>query len=232
VKNKTNKIGMKTKIIALLPMKGTSERVPNKNLKDFNGFPLYRVVLNTLLNCHLIDKVVINTDSQLIKDDITKNYNTNVIVIDRPKNICGNYVSMNKIIEHDINLFSANIFLQTHSTNPLLKSETITEALEKMISVIDDPKVDSIFSVTRIQKRFYSKDCLPMNHDPNMLVTQHLNPIFEENSCLYIFTNESFMKNKSRIGSTPFMYEINKIEATDIDESEDFKLAEILHREL
>ena len=223
---------MKTKITALLPMKGTSERVPNKNLKDFNGSPLYSVVLNTLLNCSLIDKVVINTDSQLIKDDITKNFNSNVIVIDRPENICGNYVSMNKIIEHDISQFPASIYLQTHSTNPLLKSETITKALEKMLNVTDEPKADSIFSVTRTQKRFYTEDCLPMNHDPNMLVTQHLKPIFEENSCFYIFTKESFTKNNSRIGSNPFMYEIDKIEATDIDEPEDFKIAEILHREL
>lgn len=219
-------------VIALLPMKGTSERVPNKNLKDFNGIPLYRVVLDTLLNCPLIDKVVINTDSQLIKDDITKNFKSNVIVIERPENICGNYVSMNKIIEYDINQFSADIYLQTHSTNPLLKSETITEALEKMISVMDHSKVDSIFSVSRIQKRFYSEDCIPMNHDPNMLVTQHLKPIFEENSCFYIFTRKSFTKNNSRIGLNPIMYEIDKIEATDIDEPEDFKIAEILHREL
>ena len=213
-------------------MKGTSERVPNKNLKDFNGSPLYSVVLNTLLNCSLIDKVLINTDSQLIKDDIAKNFNSNVIVIDRPENICGNYVSMNKIIEHDISQFPASIYLQTHSTNPLLKSETITKALEKMLNVADEPKADSIFSVTRTQKRFYTEDCLPMNHDPNMLVTQHLKPIFEENSCFYIFTRESFTKNNSRIGSNPFMYEIDKIEAIDIDEPEDFKIAEILHREL
>ena len=219
-------------VIALLPMKGTSERVPNKNLKDFNGSPLYSVVLNTLLNCSLIDKVVINTDSQLIKDDITKNYNSNVIVIDRPENICGNYVSMNKIIEYDISQFPASIYLQTHSTNPLLKPETITKALEKMLNVADEPKKDSIFSVTRTQKRFYTEDCLPMNHDPNMLVTQHLKPIFEENSCFYIFTRESFTKNNSRIGSNPFMYEIDKIEASDIDEPEDFIIAEILHREL
>ena len=180
----------------------------------------------------MIDKVIINTDSQLIKDDIAKNFNSNVIVIDRPENIRGNYVSMNKIIEHDISQFPASIYLQTHSTNPLLKSETITKAIEKMLNINDGLKADSIFSVTRTQKRFYTEDCLPMNHDPNMLVTQHLKPIFEENSCFYIFTKESFTKNNSRIGSNPFMYEIDKIEATDIDEPEDFKIAEILHREL
>jgi CMP-N-acetylneuraminic acid synthetase len=101
-----------------------------------------------------------------------------------------------------------------------------------MLNLNDGLKADSIFSVTRTQKRFYTEDCLPMNHDPNMLVTQHLNPIFEENSCFYIFTKESFTKNNSRIGLNPFMYEIDKIEATDIDEPEDFKIAEILHREL
>jgi CMP-N-acetylneuraminic acid synthetase len=223
---------MKPSIIALLPMKGTSERVPNKNLKEFNGIPLYRVVLDTLLNCTLIDKVVVNTDSNLISSDIKKNYSERVTVIERPESIRGNYVSMNKIIEHDINQFTADIFLQTHSTNPLLKTETITKALEEMISMKEEGQKDSIFSVTRTQKRFYNEDCTPMNHDPNMLVTQHLSPIFEENSCFYIFTHDSFIKNESRIGVAPEMFEIDKIEATDIDEPEDFTIAKTLHREL
>ena len=71
-----------------------------------------------------------------------------------------------------------------------------------------------------------------MNHDPKMLVTQHLPPIFEENSCFYIFTKESFIVNENRIGSKPFMFEIDKIEATDIDDPEDFIIAEILYKEL
>ena len=213
-------------------MKGNSERVPNKNLKSFNGSPLYRVVLNTLLNCSLIDEVIVNTDSDLIAEDIKKNYPERVSIIDRPESICGNYVSMNKIIEHDINQFSADIFLQTHSTNPLLKSETIAKALEKMILIKAKGYNDSIFSVTKTQKRFYNQDCTPMNHDPKMLVTQHLSPIFEENSCFYIFTPDSFKQNDSRIGANPLMFEIDKIEATDIDEPEDFTIAKILHREL
>lgn len=213
-------------------MKGNSERVPNKNLKSFNGIPLYRVVLNTLLNCSLIDEVIVNTDSDLIAEDIKTNYPERVSVIDRPESICGNYVSMNKIIEHDINQFSADIFLQTHSTNPLLKSETIAKALEKMILIKAKGYNDSIFSVTKTQKRFYNEDCTPMNHDPKMLVTQHLSPIFEENSCFYIFTRDSFKQNESRIGANPLMFEIDKIEATDIDEPEDFTIAKILHREL
>ena len=69
-----------------------------------------------------------------------------------------------------------------------------------------------------------------MNHDPKMLVTQHLDPIYEENSCFYIFTKDSFLNNDSRIGSKPFMFEIDKIESIDIDEPQDFIIAEALHK--
>lgn len=218
-------------ITALLPMKGISERVPNKNMKSFNGKPLYHVVMDTLLKSKYINEVVVNTDSAKLKSDIFRNYNKKVVVFDRPEELCGNYVSMNKIIEHDISLIDAEIFIQTHSTNPLIKIETIDKAIEKMISMLNEGSVnDSVFSVTKIQKRFYNKDATPMNHDPNMLVTQHLKPIYEENSCFYIFTKNSFQKNNSRIGIKPYMLEIDKIESTDIDEPEDFIIAEALHK--
>jgi CMP-N-acetylneuraminic acid synthetase len=223
---------MNPTVIALLPMKGNSERVPNKNMKEFSGKPLYQATLDVLLECSVIDKVVVNTDSNRIKKDIEQNYDNKVIVIDRPKEICGDYVSMNKIIGHDINTQSADIFIQTHSTNPLLKKETLVEAIKKMISSTRTGHNDSVFSVTKTQKRFYNEDTTPMNHDPKMLVTQHLPPIFEENSCFYIFTKESFIMNENRIGSKPFMFEIDKIEATDIDDPEDFIIAEILYKEL
>lgn len=223
---------MKPKITALLPMKGNSERVPNKNLKSFNGVPLYRIVLDTLLRSSFIDNVIVNTDSLKIEEDINDNFSGKVLVINRPQSLCGDYVSMNEIIKHDINHFPSDIYLQTHSTNPLLELDTIDNALKKMTSFISDKQYDSIFSVTKIQKRFYKKDATPMNHNPKMLVTQHLEPIFEENSCFFIFTKKSFEDNAGRIGSKPFMFEINKIEATDIDDPEDFILAEILHREL
>lgn len=219
-------------VTALLPMKGTSERVPNKNLKLFNGKPLYHVVMNTLLKSKFIDKIIVNTDGYNIKKDILKNFKEKVIIFDRDEEIQGNYISMNKIIEHDINKIKSDIYIQTHSTNPLLKVETIDNAIETMIKHLNNNNSDkdSIFSVTRIQKRFYNDEGLPSNHDPNMLVTQHLKPIYEENSCFYIFTKESFTKSKSRIGISPMMMEIDKIEATDIDDPEDFIIAETLHK--
>jgi len=220
-----------TKVVALLPMKGTSERVPNKNLKIFNGKPLYHVVMNILLNSKHIDLVVVNTDSELVKSDIIKNFEEKVILIDRNEDIRGNYISMNKVLEQDIEKVNADLYIQTHSTNPLLLKETIDKAIDKMLLIKKDNGLyDSIFSVTKTQKRFYNEDATPMNHDPKMLVTQHLTPIFEENSCFYIFTKQSFLNNQSRIGMKPLMFEIDKIESTDIDEKEDFIIAETLHR--
>lgn len=218
------------KVVALLPMKGTSERVPNKNLKDFNGKPLYHIVMNTLLKSKFIDLVIVNTDSEFLKADIVANFKNKVKVVDRNLEVCGNYVSMNKVLEQDISSTDSEIYIQTHSTNPLLKAETIDKAIDKMIASLKTKENDSIFAVSKTQKRFYTKDSKPMNHDPKMLVTQHLEPIFEENSCFYIFTKKSFLTNESRIGETPLMYEIDKIESTDIDEPEDFIIAEALHK--
>lgn len=218
-------------IVALMPMKGISERVPNKNMKLFNGKPLYHYVLNSLLKSKYINLIVINTDSEILKSDIIKNFKKNVLVTDRHQNLIGNYISMNDVLKQDIENIDADIYIQTHSTNPLLKIETIDDAIKKKIEFEEkNSSFDSIFSVTKTQKRFYSSNRKPMNHDPKMLVTQHLEPIYEENSCFYIFTKNSFFNNDSRIGINPSMYEIDKIEATDIDEVEDFIIAEALYK--
>lgn len=213
-----------------MPMKAISERVPGKNLKEFAGRPLYSVMLDLLLQSKYIEQVVINTDGEDLKNSILESYPEKVIVVDRIEEICGNYVSMNKIIEHDINAFEADIYVQTHSTNPLLKVESIDTAIEEMLEKLNENELASVFSVTKVQKRFYTKDAKPLNHDPKMLVTQHLEPMFEENSCFYVFTKKSFLDNDSRIGRYPYMIELDKIESTDIDDPEDFIIAEALYK--
>ena len=219
------------KIIAILPMKGNSERVPNKNMKEFNGKPLYHAVVNTLLISKYIDKLVIDTDSDIIKEDAIKSFGSRVIIFDRPKEIQGDFVSMNDIIEYDLSKLEGEDFLQTHSTNPLLRVETLDRAIECYFNSKD--KFDSIFSVTKVQTRFYNKNAEPINHNSKELLrTQDLEPMYEENSNFYIFSKESFAKaGKKRIGINPKIFEMNKLEAIDIDEPEDFELAELLYQQ-
>ena len=221
LKNKT--------ITALLPMKGNSERVPRKNLKDFNGKPLFVHVLLTLIKSKYISKVIINTDSQQIADT-AKSISDKVVIHQRPQEICGDFVSMNDIINYDIKKSGEEFFLQTHSTNPLLQTKTVNKAIEDFFNLSSN--YDSIFSVTKLQTRLYWEDGKPINHNPNELLrTQDLPPVFEENSNFFIFSKESFKNsNNKRIGIKPKMFEVNKIEAIDIDEPEDFLIAEAIHK--
>ena len=218
------------KIVALLPMKGNSERVPNKNLKLFNGKPLFHTIIDKLITSKHINKVIINTDSDLIAESAINTFQDFVSIHKRPKSIQGDFVSMNKIIEYDLNNSDSDIYIQTHSTSPLLSAKSLDSAIEKMRSKTTD--FDSIFSVTKIQTRFYDKNGNPFNHDPRELLrTQDLEPLFEENSGFYIFTKESFKNaGNKRIGLRPLMFEIDKIEAIDIDETPDFIIAEIIHK--
>ena len=217
-------------IVALLPMKGHSERVPNKNLKDFHGRPLYHAIVKTLQECKSISRVIINTDSELIKKDATEHFRDFVIIHDRPAEICGDFVSMNEIIHYDIHHHPGEHFLQTHSTNPVLKASTVQAAIEAYLDGLD--RHDSLFSVTKWQTRLYWQNGSPVNHNPaELLRTQDLPPVFEENSNFYVFSKTSFMHaGKKRIGNQPMMFEVNKIEAVDIDNPEDFVIAEQLYR--
>lgn len=217
------------KLKALLPMKGNSERVPNKNMRDFNGKPLYHAIMNSLIGSKYIDKVVINTDSEIIAKDAKENFGDRVIIIDRPENIQGDFVSMNEIISYDLSQLEGDHFLQTHSTNPLVRTETIDDAVKSYLDALD--KFDSLFAVTKLQTRLYDKNAKPVNHNPNELLrTQDLEPLFEENSNFYIFSKTAFKNaDNKRIGLKPQIFEVNKLEAVDIDEPEDFKLAELLH---
>lgn len=211
-------------------MKGHSERVPNKNLKLFNGIPLYHSIMQELLKSRFIDRVYINTDSEKIAADVNKHF-PEVNIIWRPEELQGDFVSMNKIIEYDLSQIEGDSFLQTHSTNPLLKVETIDKAIDFFLNT--EHEYDSVFSVTKWQTRFYWEDGKPVNHDPKELLrTQDLPPMYEENSNFYIFTKESFRATNKRIGINPYMYAMSPIEAVDIDTEFNFKMAEHIFKTL
>lgn len=217
------------KIVALLPMKGHSERVPNKNLKLFAGQPLYHCIAGVLEESDKIESIVINTDSEIIAEDALKHFKKAKIV-ERPHEIRGDFVSMNKIINYDLSVCEGEHYIQTHSTNPLLKRETLENAIDKYFDSLSE--YDSVFSVTTFQTRFYWASGKPVNHNPDELIrTQDLPPLFEENSNFYIFSKKTFKASgNKRIGRHPKMYSIDKLEAVDIDAEVDFRLAEVLFK--
>lgn len=214
------------RVVALLPMKAHSERVRGKNFRDFNGKPLFRWVLDTLLSVREIDQVIINTDARSILADHGLIDSARVMIRDRKPEICGDLVSMNKVLADDVENVTADVYLMTHTTNPLLSAETIRRALAAFVAARAEGQADSLFSVDKVQTRFYRADASPVNHDPDNLVrTQDLEPWYEENSNLYLFTRESFRATQARIGKRPLLFESPRLEAIDIDDQEDWLFA-------
>src|SRR5262245_38929494 len=218
-----------SRIVALLPMKAHSERVPAKNFRPLSGRPLFEWVLQTLISMPEIDRVVINTDARSRLEENVLVREPRVLIRDRRPDLGGDLVSMNLILADDVSAIPADIYLMTHATNPLLSGATIRQALEKFRSAVDTGSADSLFSVNRHQSRFYDRDGRPMNHDPARLErTQDLPSLFEENSTLYLFTRESFATTNARIGKRPVMFETPAIESFDIDEERDWELVEAI----
>lgn len=219
--------------VALLPMKANSERVRGKNFREFNGKPLFRWVLDALLSVKSIDQVVINTDARQILANNGLVDSARVLIRDRRPEICGDLVSMNRVIEDDLDNVQADVYLMTHTTNPLLSADTIDAALERFAVASSAGTADSLFAVDRIQTRFYRGDGSAVNHDPNNLIrTQDLEPWFEENSNLYVFTSRSFDSTKARIGRKPILFESPRFESIDIDDAEDWEFALVAAKHL
>lgn len=216
-----------TKVVALVPMRHDSERVPGKNYRMFGGKPLYHHIIETLLACPRIVRTVIDTDSELIRSDAAGAFPL-VEIRERPADLRDGRTPMNSVLRSAIRDIEADLYLQTHSTNPLLTTDSVTRAID---TYLEADGFDSLFSVTRLQTRLWSSDATPINHDPvQLLRTQDLPPVFEENSCLYLFSRAGLERRGSRIGERPLLFELPRDEAWDIDEAADFTIAEAIYR--
>jgi len=217
-------------IAALVPMRHSSERVPGKNYRDFAGKPLYFHVIESLLSCPSITVVVIDTDSPIVIE-MTKQHFPTVKILERPEHLRDGSIAMNDVLMNIINQVSADFYLQTHSTNPLLSSVTIELGIQMFLSQY--PMYDTLFSVTKKNVRYWDVLARPINHNQNILLrTQDLPPVFEENSCMYLFSKEILLRKHNRIGDRPYLFEMPEIEAQDIDVELNFKVAEFLYKEV
>ncbi len=215
-----------TTIAALVPMRHHSQRVPGKNFRPLAGKPLFHHILSALLACPEITQVVVDTDSQPIMQGLLQHFPT-VTILERPEHLRGDAVSMNEILMYDTSQVQAEYYLQTHTTNPLLRPSTISRAVQTLLE--STPEYDSVFSVTRRQVRLWDQLGRAINHNPAILLqTQDLPPVYEENSCIYIFTRQNLIQRQNRLGERPLMFAMEAAEAWDIDEELDFSITEFL----
>lgn len=208
------------KVVALVPIKLNSQRVPHKNILPLGEKPLAWHIFETLRNVSGIDEIYAFCSDAQIKDYIPQE----VIFLERSQSLDGNLVRAEALYEAFIKEVDADVYIVTHTTAPFIRSQTITKALNKVL--IED--YDSAFAVQKKQTFAWFQG-RPLNYDLKSIPrTQDMEPVYIETSGFFIFRKEVFVQMHQRIGQHPFMQEVDDIEAVDIDNWEDYHFAQKL----
>ncbi len=213
------------KVIAVVPMKLNNRRLPQKNTRSFtNGKPLCYYILNTLLKSKKIDEVYVYCSNEDIKEFIPEG----VHYLKRSTSLDQDTTKMNEVLKCFTSEVPADVYVMTHTTAPFIKIESIENGLDKVLS----GEYDSSFAAKKLQD-FLWKDGKPFNYElDNIPRTQDLDPLYEETSGFYIYKSDVIKKLGRRIGNNPYIVEVSEIEGIDIDELEDFQIADSVYNHL
>ncbi len=213
------------KTVALIPIKMDSKRVHGKNIKPFfDGTPLMHFIQKVCLNAKTIDEVYVYCSDKTVRDYILPG----VSFLQRPEYLDGDNINANDFIREFMKSVNADIYVNAHSTSPFAKPETIDDCVRHVMS----GEYDSAFCA-EVFRTFMWKDEKPINFDPDHFPrTQDLPLIYGETSIAYVFTKESFMEHNRRVGIHPYIREVGKIEAMDIDYPEDFEICNAIYKEM
>ncbi|MFR1380503.1 MAG: cytidylyltransferase domain-containing protein [Clostridium neonatale] len=214
--------------IAFIPVRGGSKSIQLKNIKLINNRPLIYWTLDAASNCKLIDKIVISTDSEKIKECV-ENYNCNKIeIFNRSKETATDTASTESaMLEYaEKNTFDNMILIQ--ATSPLIESKY----LEKGINEFNKPQVDSVLSVVR-QKRFVWESlngkCISKNYDyMNRPRRQDFEGFLVENGAFYITKRDDLLKTRCRLSGNISYIEMPEETYFEIDEISDWIIIENL----
>lgn len=215
-------------VTAIIPIREQSTRLPDKNVRPLCGRPLFAWVLDALSETERVERIVVDTDSARIETLVARECPF-VEIIRRPATLCGADVVANQLIRVDLAELDGEHFLQTHVTSPLLQPKTFATAIGSYECWHEDGRYDSLVGVSQLSVWLYTIRGEAINHDPHHL-RQHQQdvPLYADNSSLYIFSRESFAASGSRVGLRPGLFGTPKLESVDIDDADDFALAEAL----
>lgn len=213
------------KTVAVVPMKLNNHRLPQKNTKAFtNGKPLCYYILSTLLTVEGVDDVYVYCSNPDIQEFIPEG----VKYLRRSETLDQDTTKMNEVLQCFAKDIPADIYLMTHTTAPFISKKSIENGLNAVLS----GEYDSSFAAKKLQD-FLWKDGVPFNYELNNIPrTQDLPALYEETSGFYIYKNEIITKLGRRIGQKPFIVEVGEIESVDIDEEEDFVIADAIYNYL
>lgn len=208
------------KIVAIMPIKLKNERCPGKNIRMLGPKPLIQYELDSLKETSMCDSINVYCSSEAVIPYLPKGVN----FIKRPEFLDLPTSNFTQIFSNFMNTVDADVYVYAHATAPFITVDTMKECIQAVVS----GEYDSAFCAIKLQDYLW-KDGEPLNFDAsNVPRTQDLDPIYQETSGVYVFAKEVFEKHKRRIGKKPFIKEVSFKETVDIDNPEDFDLAEIL----
>ena len=208
------------KTIALIPIKFNNRRLPGKNIKPLGGRPLMQYIQETLLQVKGIDEIYVYCSDEGVKEYLLPG----VCYLQRPQSLDQDSTKINEVLASFAQAKKADLYLLTHATAPFIKAESI----QKGIDAVKSDNYDSAFAVIR-QQDFLWQNGKPWNYDLRAIPrTQDLVPIYRETCGFYLYTYWQIVEQNRRIGDKPYFVEVSEIEAVDIDEQEDFDLAEAI----
>jgi CMP-N-acetylneuraminic acid synthetase len=210
------------KIVAMVPVKANSQRVPGKNFIPFSsGKSLLRLTLEKISDIPNFDQVLVYSSSPI---EIEHTEETRAITILRPKELDSDSTLGNDIISNFIQTIDADAYVVIHVTSPFLSKKSILEGIRLLVT----KEFESSMSVIE-QKSFLWDEKSKPNYDIiNIPRTQDLESFYIETTGFYAFTKESFIRNKSRISKNPGFVLVSSIEAIDIDDLDDFDFAKMI----
>lgn len=209
------------KIVAVVPVKLNNKRLPGKNIKQLStGVPLCRCIFETLINVNGIDEKYVYCSDERIQQYMPNGMQ----YLKRSTDLDKDSTSMNQVLKAFAQDVDADVYVMTHTTAPFISSQSI----EKGIDMVVNRDFDSAFSVKKLQD-FLWKDGTPLNYTlDNIPRTQDLPVIYEETSGFYIYKKDVIYRLNRRIGEHPYLVEVNGIEAIDVDEQDDFYIADAI----
>lgn len=220
--------------IVFLPCRKGSQRVENKNTRDFAGIKggLLAIKLQQLLDAKLVDKIILSSNDEQVLEIGTSFDNRKITVIKRPDFLCSSSTSTDDLINYVPELVKCGTIIWTHVTSPFITGELYDKMIRKYYENINN--FDSLMSVTALKKFIWDK-LSPINYDRTVEKwprTQTLEPLFEINSGAFIADISIYQQKKDRIGENIFLYELSERESYDIDWQDDFDMAEIIFKQL
>lgn len=210
------------KIAAFVPMKLNNERLPGKNTKTFSdGQPLYRSILGSLAAVPTVDDIYVFCSDPSIAAELPDG----VRFLRRSESLDQSTTKINEVMLAFAQSVVADIYVLAHATAPFLAAASI----ERMVAAVRSGDYDSALSVVKLQE-FLWREGRPFNYDTSSIPrTQDLEPLFVETTGAYVYTRDLLIEEGRRVGHSPALIEVSKIEAIDINEAIDFAIADLVH---